>query len=283
MARGLLIYLLFLGLNISAQDNTYMDMGVDTGAWAKKEPVYKLKRSVDIPVFAIAGGWSGYALTKIYNKDTSTDAQILNLRIEDINGFDRWAADVYHLPARQVADVIFYGSMPLPLLLLVDKDIRKDAGKIIFLYLESMSITGLLYTASVYFTNRYRPYAYNPQAPMSERKRGGGKNSFFAGHVAVVGTSTFFIAKVYSDYHPDSKFKYFLYGVAIAATGATAYLRHRGGQHFPSDIVLGTTIGILSGILVPNVHKNKSIKNSNLSFTPFTGSGPGLGLVYTFK
>ena len=44
--------------------------------------------------------------------------------------------------------------MPLPLVLLADKDIRQDAGEIGFLYLEAMSLTGLLYTGSVYIKDR---------------------------------------------------------------------------------------------------------------------------------
>jgi membrane-associated phospholipid phosphatase len=170
--------------------------------------------------------------------------------------------------------------MPLPLVLLADKDIRKDAGKIGFLYLEAMSITGLLYTGSVYVKDRYRPLAYNPEVPMEERMRGGSKNSFFAGHVALVATSTFFTAKVFSDYHPDSKLKYLLYGAAVVGTAGTAYLRHAGGKHFPSDIVIGTAVGTLSGILVPHFHKNPLLKNPRLSVTPFTGQSHGLAMRY---
>src|SRR5688500_970429 len=124
-----------------------------------------------------------------------------------------------------------------------DKEIRKDGLKIALLYLESMSVTGLLYTSAVYFADRYRPYAYNPNVPMSERTRGGAKNSFFAGHVALVGTSTFFIAKILNDYHPDWKAKWLPFTLAGAATATTGYLRYRGGQHFLSDILLGTAVG----------------------------------------
>jgi membrane-associated phospholipid phosphatase len=115
---------------------------------------------------------------------------------------------------------------------------------------------------------------------MEERTGGGAKNAFFAGHVALVGTSTFFAAKVFSDYHPDSKLKYLFYGGAIVATGATGYLRHRGGKHFPSDIIIGTTVGTLSGILIPHFHKNKIFKDPNLSIVPFTGKSHGLYLTY---
>jgi membrane-associated phospholipid phosphatase len=243
-------------------------------------PVYQLKPSVDIPVTAIGTGWSLYAFTKIYSKDPSTKEQIQALRISDLNRFDRWAADVYSDKAANTSDFFFYGSMPLPLVLLADKDIRKDAGKIGFLYLEAMSITGLLYTGSVYVKDRYRPLAYNPEVPMEERMRGGSKNSFFAGHVALVATSTFFTAKVFSDYHPDSKLKYLLYGAAVVGTAGTAYLRHAGGKHFPSDIVIGTAVGTLSGILVPHFHKNPLLKNPRLSVTPFTGQSHGLAMRY---
>jgi membrane-associated phospholipid phosphatase len=244
------------------------------------QPVYKLKPAVDIPLSLATAGWSIYAFTKIYSKDNSSLEEIQSLRASDINSFDRWAADVYSEKAADVSDFLFYGSMPLPLLFLADNKIRKDFGKISFLYFETMSLTGLLYTGSTYFKDRYRPYAYNPNTPMGDRLEGNARNSFYAGHVALVATSTFFMAKVYSDYHPDSNLKWWLYGAATAATGATAYLRHRGGRHFPSDILLGTVQGTLTGILVPHFHKNKLLKKGNLTIVPFTGKSHGLYLSY---
>lgn len=250
----------------------------------KNQPVYKLKPAVDIPVIAVGAGWSTYAFTKIYSKDPSTVEEINSLRKEDINGFDRWAAEVYSEKAANTSDFFFYGAMPLPLVLLADKHIRKDAGKIGLMYLEAMSVTGLLYTGATYSFDRYRPLAYNTEAPMGERTGGGAKNSFFAGHVALVGTASFFTAKVFSDYHPDSKLRYLFYGAAIVATGGTGYLRHRGGKHFPSDIILGTAVGTLSGILVPQFHKTKLFKDPNLSLLPYTtGQSHGLVMNYKFK
>src|SRR5438105_12143765 len=101
----------------------------------------------------------------------------------------------------------------------------------------------------------YRPFAYSPLTPMDKRMDQNAKNSFYAGHVEVVATSTFFIAKVYSDYYPESKVKWLFYGVAAAATGTMGYLRYEGGMHFPTDIILGTTMGALTGILIPQFHK----------------------------
>jgi membrane-associated phospholipid phosphatase len=245
------------------------------------EEIYKLKPAVDILVTAIAGGFSAFAFGKIYDKDGSTQAQINALRKDDINGFDRWAAGLNSKSAATTSDLFFYGSMPYPIVLLFDKHIRKDAAKIGFLYLEAMSITGLFYTGSTYLTDRYRPLVYNIGS-RDEALRGGAKNSFIAGHPALVATSTFFTAKVFADYHPESKLKYLLYGVAIAGTGTTAYLRHRGGKHFPSDLLIGTAVGTLSGLLVPQLHKNKSFKNNGLSIFPLVGAANGVSVVYKF-
>ena len=235
-----------------------------------KQQVYKLKPALDIPIVAVGAGWSGYAFTRIYSKGQSTEEQILSLDVKDINRFDRWAVRPYSEKIGNNSNYIFYGSMFLPVLFLTGKEMRKDVFKLSFLYLEAMSITGLLYTGSVYFTNRYRPYAYSDETEMSWRTRGGAKNSFYAGHVALVATSTFFTAKVFADYYPG------------LATGTMAYLRHRGGFHFPTDILLGITQGTLTGILVPHFHKKKISKD--LSLIPFyNGASSGLSMVYKFR
>src|SRR5215203_1976988 len=248
-----------------------------------KKRVYKLKPAIDVPLAAIGSAWTLYAFSKIYDRDASSVEKIESLNTSSIPRFDRWAADVYSEKAADASDQLFYGSMPLPvLMILIDGKMRKDAGKVAFLYLETMAVTGVLYSGSSYLTSRYRPYAYNPEAPMDLRTKGGSKNSFYAGHVALVGTSTFFMAKVFSDYHPDSKFKWLPYTLASVATGAAAYLRHRGGRHFPSDILIGSAVGPLAGILIPHFHKNKTFEKSGISVMPFTGTSHGLSVVYSF-
>ncbi|HEX6846036.1 MAG TPA: phosphatase PAP2 family protein [Chitinophagaceae bacterium] len=248
----------------------------------KKQQVYKLKPAVDIPVVAVGAGWSGYAFTKIYSKERSTVQKILSLDENDINKFDRWAVRPYSEEIGTKSDYIFYGSMFLPVLFLTGKETRKDLFKLGFLYLEAMSITGLLYTGSVYLTNRYRPYAYAEETEMTWKTRGGAKNSFYAGHVALVATSTFFMAKVYNDYYPDSKVRWLFFTGAGLATGTIAYLRHRGGFHFPSDILLGVAQGTLTGLLVPHFHKKPVLKD--LSLIPFSnGERSGLSIVYKFR
>jgi len=283
--RNLFTLLIAVSFQITIYGQTISDSSfvVDTippALSVKNTKVYKLKPGADIPITAIGTGWSLYAFTEIYSKEESSEEKILSLNVNDIPSFDRHGASVYHPEADNVGNALFYGSMGLPIVLLFDKDIRRDAAKIAFLYLESMSVTGLLYTGSVYLADRYRPYAYNPEVPMDKRTRGGAKNSFYAGHVALVGTSTFFIAKVLTDYHPDWKAKWVPFTAAALATGTTGLMRYRGGQHFLSDILLGTTLGTLAGILVPEFHKNKNADGRLTFTTSYLGTTPQFGFTY---
>ena len=246
------------------------------------EEVYKIKAGVDVPLTLTGIAWSLYGFSKIYNKDSSTTEQIMALNRNDISRFNRSAIDQYSQNAFHASDKFFYGAMPLPLVLMFDKKIRHNGFKVLFLYLEAMGITGILYTSAAYIHDKYRPYAYNPNAPMGRRVRGGAKNSFYAGHVALVATSVFYVAKTYSHYHSDSKIKWLLYTMASAATATTAYLRYKAGEHFPTDILLGTGLGTLTGILVPHFHKSKLIKDPHLSIAPFAGNSTGISVAYKF-
>jgi hypothetical protein len=246
----------------------------------QREQVYKLNPGVDIPVTATGTIWSLYAFSKIYDKDPSDPETISGLSKSNVNGFDRWAIRPYNKKVDNLSYIPFYASMPMPVVFLFDKRMRKDIAKLSFMYLEAMSITGILYTGSSYLTNRYRPYVYSDETPLDYRTRGGGKNSFYAGHVALVATSTFFLAQTWADYHPESRARWAFYALASAATGYTAYMRYRGGLHFPSDIALGMVQGTLTGLLVPRLHKTKWMKNGNLTIMPFTGQSSGLAVVY---
>ncbi len=257
---------------------------VKTPPFANQAPVYRVKNIIDIPVTVATVAYSIYGMGVIYNRDPVPQSEVLALQKSNINKFDRPIADNYDEKARKLSDKFFYGSMPAPLLLLLDKKIRKDAGKVGLLFLEAMGTTGTIYTTAAMSANRFRPYAYNPNVDIAKRTRGGARNSFYAGHPSVVATSTFFMAKVYSDYHPEMRNKWILFTLAGAATATTGFLRLKAGQHFRSDVLTGVTLGTLSGILIPQLHKNKDMSKAILSVYPnFQGNASGLTAIYHFN
>lgn len=241
----------------------------------------QFNKVVDFSIILPATVWTIYAFPKIYSKPNIDSSVLAGLRKENIPSFDRWA--VRHSDkADEVSNYAFYGAMPYPVVLFLDKDIRRDAGRVSGLYWEAMAITGLLYTGGDYFIDRYRPETYDESKPFGDRQSGNEKNSFFAGHVALVATSTFFTASVYDIYHPTSKLKWGFYGVAAVATGATIYLRHAAGKHFPSDLLVGTIIGMGSGMLVPRLHRYKANKRTGWNFSPTIGNGYGVAATLRF-
>lgn len=243
--------------------------------------VYKINKIVDIPLTTFTTAYSIWGMSKIYGREAMPITEISALNYNNLNSVDRSTWDNYD---KKASDYLFYGSMPLPIILMVDKRIRKDALKIGMLYLQAIGSTGTLYTSSAIAANRFRPYTYNPAVDMNERTRGGGRNSFFSGHPSLVATSAFFCAKVFSDYHPKMKNKWILYSVAGSAAVTTGVLRIKAGEHFPTDVMVGVTVGTLSGILIPHFHKVTKGKVTNLTLIPnYKNMQTGLTAIYNFK
>ena len=243
--------------------------------------VYTIKPGVDLPLVIGGAAYDLYGFSQISKKDGLSEAEVLSKQKSNIPWFDRWAVHPYSHNIDQLSYVPFYVAVPLPLAFFgIDSRMRKDFWKLTYLYGESMILTGALYTSAVHWAKRSRPLVYESKSPMEERRSSNSQNSFFAGHVALVGTSVFFIAQAYADYHPESKYKWAFYTGAGVITGLTAYWRNKAGEHFPSDIAVGTVVGVASGILTPILHRTKLMRNSKLTILPVSSVGSGLAVLY---
>jgi len=275
------LWAIFAGATVSAQSG--IDSSVQRQSNPARHQIYRIKLVVDIPAEAAGAAWDLYNFSQISKKDNSSVAEVDNLRISKIDWFDRWAVHPYNHSIDQLSYKPFFLAMPLPLIVFgIDKKMRKDFWKLTFLYAEAMTMTGVLYTSSVHYVNRHRPLAYESASPIGTRTSSNSRNSFFAGHVALVGTSSFFIARTYADYHPDSRYKWAFYGGAAALTALTGYWRNMAGEHFPTDIALGAAVGVASGLLTPALHRVKLLRYSRLSLLPFSTHGSGLTAFYKF-
>jgi membrane-associated phospholipid phosphatase len=246
-------------------------------------PIYRIRVAVDIPLVAAAAAWDLYNFSQIAKKSNSSLAEVESLKISKIDWFDRWAVHPYNHSIDELSYKPFFLAMPLPLIVFgIDKKMRKDFWKLTFLYGEAMTLTGVLYTSAVHYVNRHRPLVYESASPIGTRESSNSRNSFFAGHVALVGTSAFFIAQTYADYHPNSRYKWAFYTGAAAMTALTGYWRNMAGEHFPTDITLGAAVGVASGLLVPLLHRRIKMRQHPFSILPFTTHGTGLTMLYRF-
>ncbi len=204
------------------------------------------------------------------------------------NGFDRLA--LHQNPANRDA---FYKASDIGLPIIIvsagvlafDKRMKNDLWRLLFIYYEMHAVTFSIYNFSPFgpaFQNKYRPYVYYDVFPLDQRMGGNNRNSMYSGHVATSAASTFFIVKVYSDYHPEiGNNKYWLYALASVPPLFEGFLRVKALAHFPSDVLMGFAIGAITGVTVPELHRIRN-KNIHIGMT-YTPSGPGLGLTWNIK
>ena len=249
-----------------------------------KNQVYKLNLYVDIPVTGIAIATNFWGLAMVDKKPILDSMTILNLDANDVNRFDRSATrqDADFAPTAQtLSDYGMAASFMLPLLLLADKEIRRDWAPLLLLFLETQAITSNLFSwgAAVHI-DRIRPLVYHPDVPYDDKTFKRNKNSFYSGHTSSSASASFFTAKVYCDYHPElGNKKYLVYSLALIPPVYTGFFRYKGMKHFPTDVLTGLVVGASVGILIPHLHKKT---RSNLSVRPFAGQVNGLALSYKY-
>jgi membrane-associated phospholipid phosphatase len=222
----------------------------------------------------------GYDLIK--NKHDLTPEELATKTKNNLPFFDRWAAGNYSAKANKDSYILFDGCYAIPVLgALLNKNERSKFGQVMVMYLETVAITGSLYTLTAGLVYRSRPFVYGDKAPLEKRLDKGGQRSFYGGHVATTAATCFFTAKVFQDFNPNSRLTPWLYTGAGALTALMGYERMISGYHFFSDCVVSAIIGTATGILIPQFHKNKNLKHVSLS--PFyQNNSKGFNLVYHF-
>ncbi len=227
-------------------------------------------------------GLNVLGLQLIQNKKGLTPAELATKTRDKVPSFDRGNVGYYDESIDEASYPVMYSAYALPVAVaLLNGKERNRFGQVLVLYTETMAVTGALFSITAGSINRSRPLVYSAEAPMSTRLSNNSQRSFFAGHTASVASSTFFMAKVFSDFNPDSKLKPVVWAVAAAVPSYIGYSRYKSGHHFLSDNIIGYTVGAAAGILIPHWHKTSKMKN--VSIVPNVGSNyTGMALTYKF-
>ena len=248
--------------------------------------VYKVNRAIELPATGALFLGSYFGFRHLTGIKGLTQNEVEALDSKNVWKFDRFAAEQdaskrndYHT----ISDIGLNSALALPLLFGLDKKIRKDWLDLLILYGETHGINNALYIGNASAFHRVRPFVYSDEVPMSERMASETQNSFFSGHTSTTATASFFVAKVFCDYHPElGNKKYLVYGAAVIPPAVIGYYRVRAMKHFPTDVITGAAVGAAVGILIPHLHKRK--KETGLSWSPVAGSDVlGLTARYTFK
>ncbi|WP_034920732.1 phosphatase PAP2 family protein [Gillisia sp. CAL575] len=253
----------------------------------KKESPYKTDFVKDGIWITSAVGLNVLGVKIIQEKDALSLTDLNNLSKDDIWGVDRWAAGYYSEQANSDSYIPFYASFVMPFALLLNENERGNAGQISVLFVETMATTGALFTITAGLVEKSRPLVYNESLETEKRIDSDEQRSFFAGHTAATAAASFFAAKVFNDFNPDSPLKPLVWGIAAVVPASVGYMRVKAGKHFLTDNLIGYGIGAAAGILIPELHKKT---NKNLQIYPTTAfnqgeynfSSQGLALNYKF-
>ncbi len=241
-------------------------------AQEKKDSPYNTSLLKDGIWITSAVGLNVLGVKLIQEKDELSLNDLNSLSEDDVWGVDRWAAGYYSEQANSDSYIPFYASFIMPFALLINENERSNAGQISVLFVETMATTGAMFTITAGLVEKSRPLVYNESLDTEKRIDSDEQRSFFAGHTAATAAATFFAAKVFSDFNPDSPLKPLIWSAAAAIPASVGYMRIKAGKHFLTDNIIGYAVGAASGILIPELHKKT---NKNLQIYPTTNFNRG--------
>lgn len=281
-----LLFGLIISGDIMAQADSSLSVPKDSPAKDAQYygKVYRMHPKYQLPVAGAAIVLSTMGFHALDENARLKDADVMKLNANDVNSFDRRTAvrdPSGFANAASKGDFLLNFSVASPLLLGLDKHMRKDWVDLLTLYMASQAFDNMLYFGAIATVRRPRPIAYNTGLSLAERTGIGMSKSFFSGHVSFSATATFFAMKTYTDYHRIKGWsRVLLYGIAAVPPLTVGYFRVESGRHFKSDVIVGLLAGATSGILVPELFRNKD-KRKGLSLTPFymqDGGGVSLAM-----
>ena len=160
------------------------------------------------------------------------------------------------------------------------------------LYAESISLTQAFTNATKIGVRRPRPIDY---AHCSGTSGAGCDNtdlqlSFFSGHAstagAITGTATYL---AFMREGPRRARPWITLGVGTLLTAFISYERVRSGEHFPTDVIMGSLAGAGIGVLVPHLHRRPHYHESTycappviIGFAPTPRDGGQMTLGFRF-
>lgn len=199
--------------------------------------------------------------------------KINTLNRSTVNDFDRVATFNNSFSADKTSDYLALGSKLLPVLFLADERTRNNFEDIAFLYAETYMLANGLTTLTKSAVARPRPFVFNEEVDLEHKLGRGARYSFFSGHTSKTAAMSFFTAKVYADFYPESKWRPFVWTAAAAIPAVTGYMRVKGGKHYPSDVIVGYAVGAATGILVPHLHRRIKKKGKAEKWRLTMGAG----------
>jgi membrane-associated phospholipid phosphatase len=241
---------------------------------------YHMSWTRDGLTFAAAG--IGLGVSNLIASEVAplTESELAGLTRDQVFWFDRSATRRYSTDLIARSEDFALPLAVAPAALLLDARMRGDWVTLAAMYVQINVLGEAASSIAKEAIPRNRPYLYNTDLSYGERTDREPGKAFFSSAATFAFARAVFLGVVYSDYHPESALRPYVWGVALTTAGAASYLRYASGIHYPSDVVVGAAVGAAIGYLVPRLHRTEE---SPLSVAPSTaGGGAGLTIQFTF-
>ncbi|MDZ7347176.1 MAG: phosphatase PAP2 family protein [candidate division KSB1 bacterium] len=246
----------------------FLLVAVLSAAACKADSPYRPLSCSDGSILAGAAVIGGIASVLDRCIEPFTPTEIANLSKESVNAFDRPAIAHFSETSQKLSDWGLRVALLLPAAFAFDDRPSRDGGKIAAMYAQTLFTVGALTEITKVTVKRVRPYAYSIDPTRAEQLPRDARKSFFSGHTSAAFAAAVFSAKVYEDYHPDSRLRPVIWGGTLTLASAVGVWRVTAGKHFPSDVLAAAVVGSAVGYAIPYVHK----KTSSLSLNSFPQS-----------
>ena len=211
-------------------------------------------------IFSVSVGAGALALPLQQPLDVSTR---LDLNSNLLNNLDRPFAGRYLEAADRRSDLAVYAAMAAAVctpMVRSSTPFFSRAWTLGVLCAEANFATLSLTELSKRTAARARPLAYpGSGAPDAVWQSSDARASFFSGHSSIAACNAVFAATVWSDLHPHSKLKPWIWAGAIALPSYAAWQRVQAGKHFPTDVLVGLAVGATAGRIVPLIHRRNAV------------------------
>jgi len=136
-------------------------------------------------------------------------------------------------------------------------------------YAEVLTISGTATELAKYVVQRPRPYVYGSTSS-STLDASSSYVSFFSGHTTATFAALTSLSMTVSLRHGPQAW---LWVVTALVGTSVAIERVAAGQHFPTDVMMGTVVGVGVGLLVPWLHERSAPAAPAVSLAPVPGGG----------
>ncbi len=225
------------------------------------QSVFDWSSKTDIPIISGAAGGLGLSLYLGKNLKPLTPKDVGRLLQQNELFLDRWACENFSSKADKFSDIFLTICVFSPLLMLASPNMERDQRwTYAMMYVETEILTYGITEITKCLVRRIRPYAYNPEVPLQDKLMSSDtRKSFFSGHTSVSFASVVFLARTYSAFHPESRWKPVIWTAGLSAATLTGIQRILAGKHFLTDVLVGALVGSFVGFVIPKLHEVKSV------------------------